>query len=118
MIIAMSIVLMMQMAVYQVVNMVAMRNRFMATTRSMDVGGIMTAANMPARTISRIGFIHVQRMFLNDSSTALMMQMTIVQKVDVVTMLNGRVAALSSMNMGMIFVRMTHYFLLQRHRNR
>jgi hypothetical protein len=59
-IVAMSIVLMMQMAVYQVIHMVAMRNRFMATTRSVNVSGIMTAANMPARTIGRIGFIHVQ----------------------------------------------------------
>ena len=54
-IVAMSIVLMMQMAVYQVIHMVAMRNRFMATTRSVNVSGIMTAANMPARTIGRIG---------------------------------------------------------------
>ena len=59
-IVAMSVVLMMQMAVYQVIHMVAVRNRFMATTRAVDVSCIMTAANMPSRTISRIGFIHVQ----------------------------------------------------------
>lgn len=78
-IVAMSIVLMMQMAVYQVIHMVAMRNRFMATTRSVNVSGIMTAANMPARTIGRIGFIHVQRVFFDKAGTALMMQVPIVQ---------------------------------------
>ena len=117
-IVAMSIVLMMQMAVYQVIHMVAMRNRFMATTRSVNVSGIMTAANMPARTISRIGFIHVQRVFFDKAGTALMMQVSIVQKVDMVPMLNCSMATLSAMNMGVIFVRMTHNSLLQRHRNR
>jgi len=83
-IVAMSIVLMMQMAVYQVIHMVATRNRFMTTTRSVNVSGIMTAANMPARTIGRIGFIHVQRVFFDNAITALMMQVSIVQEVDMV----------------------------------
>jgi len=106
------------MAVYQVIHMVAMRNRFMATTRSVNVSGIMTAANMPARTIGRIGFIHVQRVFFDKAGTALMMQVSIVQKVDMVPMLNCSMATLSAMNMGVILVRMTHNSLLQRHRNR
>ena len=40
----------------------------------------------------------------------LMMQMTIVQEVDVVSMLNGGMATVNTVNMCVVFVGLAHYF--------
>ena len=48
-------------------------------------------------------------MFLDNSIFRLMMQMTIVQKVDVIAVLHGGMATIGTMNVGVVFVCVTHF---------
>jgi len=105
----MTIMLVMQMAIHEIVDMVPVRNRLVPATWSMNVGCIMSGTNMPTRAGRRIRVGYVQCVFLDDSVLRLMMQMTIVQKVNVVPVLHGGMAAIGTMDMGVVFVCMTHF---------
>lgn len=75
----------------------------------MNVGGVVSGTNMPTRAGSRVRIGYVQCMFLDNSVLRLMMQMTIVQKVNVIPVLHGGVATIGTMNVGVVFVCMTHF---------
>ena len=111
MVIAMPIVLMMQMPIDKIVNVITVWYRFMTATRSVNVSSFVPSANMPSRTIIWIGFGYLQRMLLNHTFTGLVMQMTVVQKVDMVPMLDCCMAAFGSMNMAVVVVCMAHWFV-------
>ena len=61
MVIAVAIVLMMEMAIYQIINMVSVRDRFVATARSVHVVGCVAGANVSARATGWIRAGHFQR---------------------------------------------------------
>jgi hypothetical protein len=77
-IVAVTIMLMMQMAIHEIVDMVPVRNRLVPAAWSMNVGCIMSGTNMPTRAGRRIRVGYVQCVFLDDSVLRWMMQMTIV----------------------------------------
>ena len=106
---------MMQMAVDEVVDMVAVRNSRMPAIGSMHVPGGMSAALMVRRASTWIGAAHREFMFFDLAVGTLVMQMPVVQVVDMSLMLDGRMAAICPVLMRMIFVhRRCHFALLFR----
>jgi len=108
MIVAMSIMLMVQMTIHQIVDMIAVRYRLVATIWTVHVCRIVTVANMPPRAGCRIQIVHIERVLFDNSGLSLMMQMTVVQEVNVITVLDGCVSAVNSVDVTMVFVCMAH----------
>ncbi len=92
-----------QVAIHQIVHVIAVRYRFVPATLSMDMPSLMTAALVPARAICRILSRYRQDVLVN-VPFMWMMQMPVMQIVDVPFVLNRNVPAPGPMNMRMIFV--------------
>lgn len=73
MIVAVAIVLMMQMIIDKIVNVIAMRNRFVSAVRTMDMCCIVSTAIMPAGTGSWVSIVYIQSVLLDETSGGLMM---------------------------------------------
>jgi hypothetical protein len=108
MVIAVALMLVMQVAIDQIIDVIAMRDGRVSTVRTMDVVCGMTAAGVATRAIVRMGGVDIERMLFNHSLRCLMVQMAIVQIVHMIAMLNGGMAALSTVNVFVIFVIMSH----------
>lgn len=83
------------MAVDEIVDMIAVRDGFVAAAWAMDVSGIMSGAAMVRRTTIRVLVAHLNPMLV-DMIGVRMVKMTIVEIVDMVAMPNRDVAALRS----------------------
>jgi hypothetical protein len=83
---------MMQVAVHQIIDVVAMRHGRMAAVGPMDVIGGVTAAAMFRRARGGVRGIYLELVLFHLSPLG-MMQVTVVEIVHVVAMLNGSVAA-------------------------
>lgn len=94
---------MVQMAVDEIVDMIAVRDRFVAAAWAMDVSGIMSGAAMVGRATIRVLVAHLNAMFIHMIGVR-MVKMTIVEVVHMVAMPNRDVAALRSV--GVIVVGM------------
>lgn len=101
--IAVSVVRMMQMAVHQIIDVIAVGNRFMATAGSVDVIGGMGATGVIGRARRRIRFANGEHVLVNVSFMR-RMQMAIVEVVDMAVVQDGGVSASRAMDMIMIFV--------------
>ena len=108
MIIAMVAVRVMQMTVNEIVDVIPVRNCFVTAVRSVNVVGIVTAAGMPRSTGLGIGVTDWQRVLFDFSTFSLVMQVTIVQIIYVPVVLDGCVAAASSMLMIVVLVNVRH----------
>lgn len=86
---------MVQMAVDEIVDMIDVRDRFVAAARAMDVSSIMPGAAMVGRATIRILVAHLNPMLIHMIGVR-MVKMTIVEIVDMVAMPNRDVAALRS----------------------
>jgi hypothetical protein len=93
----------MQMPGDDVVDMVAVRNRFMAATGTMLVSSVMGAAIMPWRAVGWIGTALLQSMLV-DMVPVHVVKMAIVQIVRMVFVLDGGMTAPFAMNVAMSFV--------------
>ena len=89
MVIAVSIVLMVQMPIYQIVNMVSVWNRFMPTTWTVNMICRMRSAIVASSTFIWIGLRHFDSVLGNFSLSILMMQVPVMQIIDMPFMLNG-----------------------------
>jgi hypothetical protein len=87
---------MVQMAVNEVVDMVAMWDGLVSAVRAMNVGGIVTTAGM--RRSARLGIrvAHRENVFLDSSPLRLMMQVAIMQVVHMPLVFDGCVTAACS----------------------
>jgi hypothetical protein len=103
MVIAMTVMRIMQMSADQIINMVAMRDCLMPTVRPMQMLGRMSGALMPRCAVLRIGRSYANHMFI-DMAFMRMMQMAVVQIVDVAIVHDPHVAALGPMRMIVVFV--------------
>ncbi|WON74240.1 hypothetical protein [Nitrosospira sp. Is2] len=103
MVIAMTIVRIMEMSIDQIINMVAMRYCLMPTARPMHMLRRVSGAFMLRRAVLRIGRGYANHMFV-DMAFVRMMQMAVVQIIDMVIVHDPGVAALRPMRMIMIFV--------------
>jgi hypothetical protein len=88
-----------QAAVHQIADMVAMGDGLMAAARAMD----MPVAVADRLAAVRIGGAHLKHMFV-DMVFMGVMQMAVVEIVHMVAVLNGRVAAARAMLVGMVCV--------------
>lgn len=103
MIVAVVAVRIMESAVDKIVDMIAMRDRFVATSRAMYMFGIVSLVPEFRRAAVRILGAHLDDMFFNNVAF-LMVEMAVVEIVDVIAMFNGDVTAFRAMLMGMIGV--------------
>lgn len=91
------------MAVDEIVDMVAVRDRFVAAAGTVDVSSIMSGAVMVGRATIRVLVAHLDAMFVHMIRVR-MVKMTIMEIVHVVAMPNREVAAVRSV--GVIVVGM------------
>ena len=96
MIIAVVAVRMVQVAVDEVVDVVAMRDSLVAAVRTMDVPWFVTAAGVSRSAGLGIRVTDGKGVFFNGSSICLMMKVSVMQVVDVSLVLDGRVTAACS----------------------
>jgi len=94
---------MMQVAIHQIVDMVAMRHRLMATTRPMNVPGFVPATIMARGAIRGILRAHLKRTFI-DMPLMRMVQMPVMQIIDMPFVRNRRMAASRAMLVFVIFM--------------
>jgi hypothetical protein len=104
-----------EVAVDEIVDMVAMRDAFVAAAGPVLVAGIVARAFVAGRAGGGIGLGDVNAVLV-DMVAVRMMQMAVVQIVDVVAVLHSRVAAVRPVLMGMAgvlgLVAIGHHCLL------
>ena len=94
----MTVMSMMQVALNEVVDVVPMRDRFMAAARTVSVTGIMGSALMTRCAGRRIRGVDREAVFI-DVIRMGMMEMTVVQIIHMAFMLECKMATAFSMNM-------------------
>ena len=105
-IVAVPAVRMVQVAIHQVVHMVAVRHRGMAAARSVYVGRIVPRAVVRGRAPVRIRIRYLHAMFV-DVVAVWMVHVAVVQVINVITMADRDVAAAGAVNMiVMVVVRL------------
>lgn len=125
-VIAMIAMRMMQAAVHNVVNVIAMRHRFVPTVRAVDVviavavaravcaAIAITACHTTTRFIGfaaiGVGGVHIERV-LAYMITVLVVQMTIVQIIHMIVVLNGGMATAWAMFVCVVGMYMTRHFI-------
>lgn len=92
-----------QMAGDQIIDVVSVRHGLMPAVRAMVMSGLMPLAAMGRRASSRVLRGNAQPMFI-DMVVVWMVQMSIMQVVDVAVMGDGRMPAVGSVLMGVLFV--------------
>lgn len=113
MIITMPIVLMMQVTIDEIVDMISVRHCGMSTPWAMDMIRVMTGTLVPLGTGIRVLLADLDNVLIDVIAMGVV-QMSIVQVVNVVSVLDGNVTAVGSMNVivvGMDFAvahRFTH----------
>lgn len=90
----------MEMSVDEIVDVISVRNRFMAATGTMLMPGLVTGAEVIRRTSRRIGVTHLDHVLI-DVIAVRLMQVAVVQVVDVIAVLDGDMAAAGAVNVGM-----------------
>ncbi|MBA4142462.1 MAG: hypothetical protein H0X43_05510 [Nitrosospira sp.] len=103
MIIAMAVMRVMEMAIDQIIEMVAMRYCFMSAPSSMNMFRGVARAFMPRGTVFRVERRYANHVFIY-VTVVRMMQMAIVQVVDMTIVLYAGMATVRAMWMSMIFV--------------
>lgn len=99
-VIAMAAMRVMEMSVDEIVDVISVRNRFMAATGTMLMPGLVTGAEVIRRTSRRIGVTHLDHVLI-DVIAVRLMQVAVVQVVDVIAVLDGDMAAAGAVNVGM-----------------
>lgn len=112
MMIAMSVVGIVQMAINQIARVVTMGNRFMPTARSMHMVGIMTTALMALSAGVWVDISHFDDMLIHMISMG-MVKMPIVEVVDVVEVLDSGVTTVWPMGMIVILMNYASHCRLQ-----
>ena len=92
MVVAVAIMWMVQVAVHEIVDVIAMRDRGMTAVRAVHMPLVMAVAGMTVRTIHWVCGVNIQRVLI-DMAIMRMVQMAIVKEVDVIIMLNGGMTA-------------------------
>lgn len=103
MVVAMVAVRVVQVAVDQVVDVVTVRDGFVAATGAMDVAGLVTAAFVLGRAAVGVGGRDGDHVLV-DVVAMRMVQVAVVQVIDMAIMADGRVAAAGAMGVVMVGV--------------
>lgn len=86
----------MQVTINQVIDVITVRNRFVTATGTVNVTGIVAGTLVGGSASVRIRVGHFQHVLFDLSVFADMVQMTIVQIVDVVAVLDAGVFAIGA----------------------
>jgi hypothetical protein len=95
-VVAVPAVRVMQVPAHEVVDMVAVGDLLVAAAGAMNVPGLMLAAGMVGRAIRRVGSAHLDDVLVDVIAVG-MMQMSVVEVVEVVSMLERCVPATGAM---------------------
>lgn len=113
MVVAMNLVRMMQVAIDEIVDVVAVRHRFVSAAGAMHMVLSVRAALVIRRAQFRVGAAHIKRMLV-DMTGVNVVQVAVVQVVDMPRVQDARVAALVVVLMGVFFMDIaTHGNLLK-----
>ena len=104
MVVAVAIVLVVQVAIDQVIDMVAVRDRRVSASRSVHVVGRVGRAGMSAGAGGWVMSRDLQDMLFDHPVEGRVMQVSIVEVVDMSIMFDCRMPAVFSMDMVMVFV--------------
>lgn len=104
MIVAMLFVLMVKPSIHQVISVVAVRYRFMAAVRPMDVA-VVAFGILAFCAAIRIPVVHLDHMLVHVPLVRVV-QMTIVQIIDVPLVADCDMAAIRPVPVGMVTVRL------------
>ncbi len=102
-VVAMTVVGVVQMAVDEVVHMVAVRNGFVAAVRAVGMVGPMAFARVPLGAIDGVGGAHVKDVLI-DVVVMHRVEMTVVKIIDMVVVADCSVAAGFVVLVGVVFV--------------
>jgi hypothetical protein len=106
-VVAVVAVRMVQVPVDQVIDMIAVRDRFVAAAGAVLMGFVMLSAIVAGRAIAGVGAVHFQPMFF-DPALAYVMQVAVVQVVDMVVVLDRGMAAILAVLVSVSFVKIRH----------
>ena len=109
MIVAVITVWMVQMPIYQIVDVIAVRDRFVSAIRTVNMTRIVAVASVCRRATARIAVADLQRVLFDLSVRADVMQVTVVQVVDVVAVLDTRVFTVRAVLVLVIGVEISHF---------
>jgi hypothetical protein len=104
MVVAVAIVLVVQVAIDQVIDMVAVRNRRVSASRTVHVVGRVGRAGMSAGAGGWVMSRDLQDMLFDHPVECRVMQVSIVEVVDMSIMFDCRMPAVFSVDMVMVFV--------------
>jgi len=104
MVVAVAIVLVVQVAIDQVIDMVAVRDRRVSASGSVHVVGRVGRADMSAGAGGWVVSRDLQDMLFDHSVEGRVMQVSIVEVVDMSIMFDCRMPAVFSVDMVMVFV--------------
>lgn len=102
-IVAVSIMRVVQVPIYEVADVIAMRDRRVPATRAVDVVGIVTAAVMTLGTFVWVFTIYCDGVLV-DMITMRMMKVTVMEIVNMTVMLNGDVATVGAVDVSVVRV--------------
>lgn len=102
-IIAMSVMRIVEVITHQVVDMIAMRYSLVAAAGSMQMSLLMLGAFVPRRAVLWVGNRYAYDVFI-DMVVVMIVQVAVVQIIDVIVMHDACMTALRAMRMSMIFV--------------
>ena len=108
MIVAVIAMWMVKMSVDKVVDVIAVRYGFVSASRAMHMIGVVPLAIMPRRATARVGVGNIQSVLFDLTVRADMMQVTVMEEVNVVAVLNAGVFAVRSMFVVVIGVQISH----------
>ena len=103
MVVAVAVVLVVQVTIYQVVNVVAVGYSFVAAARTVNVAGIVTGAFVAVGASSGIGVVNFKSVLVNVVAVYVM-HVAVMQVIHVIAVLYGSVAAVGAVLVVVIFV--------------
>jgi hypothetical protein len=92
---------MMQVVAHQVIDVVAMRHSLMAAAIAMGVFGLVALTVVLGRAVVRVRGVHRDDVLVDVVAVG-MVEVSLVQVIDVVAMLDSRVAAAGSVLVGVL----------------
>lgn len=98
---------MVQVAIDQVIDVIAVRNGLVPAIGTVNVSRRVRLAGMLDAAV-RILRGNIQRVFLNRAVRRMMVHVSIVQVIDVIAVLHGRMAAVRTMLMVVLLVSVSH----------
>lgn len=110
MVVAMTIVGMVQMPIDQIIDVVAVRNRWVSATRPMHMVGAVARAGMPPGATRRIFAGNLDDMLFHLAVGCRVVQVSIVEVIDMAVVLDSGMATALAMDVVVVAMMMSHVY--------